>query len=143
VSPSVRAHRALVEAFIAGDLPRAEWTHAAHLVVAVWLIRERGLDEGLRCLPDWIRRYNDRGGVANSDTSGFHATLTVAYLRGTAAVLRDLSPGIEWGDAVDAVLQSPLGSPNWPLAFWSPERLWSVAARRQWIEPDRQPLPAG
>jgi hypothetical protein len=30
--------------------------------------------------------------------------------------------------------------PDWILAHWSKERLFSVEARREWLEPDLQPL---
>jgi hypothetical protein len=35
-----------------------------------------------------------------------------------------------------------MGDKAWPLTFWSRERLFSVAARRGWVEPDLAPLEA-
>ena len=34
------------------------------------------------------------------------------------------------------------GDKAWPLSFWSRARLFSVAARRGWVEPDLKPLSA-
>ena len=37
------------------------------------------------------------------------------------------------------LLQSPLAQKDWLLSFYSRERLFSVAARREWLEPDLKP----
>jgi hypothetical protein len=38
-------------------------------------------------------------------------------------------------------MASPLGHPDWLLAYWSRARLFSTAARRRWAEPDIAALP--
>ncbi|WP_293907088.1 hypothetical protein [Phenylobacterium sp.] len=45
------------------------------------------------------------------------------------------------GEALAALLASPYGRPDWLLAHWSRDVLFSVQARREWVEPDLQPLP--
>ncbi len=42
---------------------------------------------------------------------------------------------------VNAPLVSPIGRRDWPLGFYSRELLFSVAARRGFVTPDRAPLP--
>jgi hypothetical protein len=42
---------------------------------------------------------------------------------------------------VNGLLASPMGRRDWPLRFYSRERLFSVAARRSFVEPDLAPLP--
>jgi hypothetical protein len=39
------------------------------------------------------------------------------------------------------LMSSPLGKSDWPLAYWTRARLFSVEARRSWVEPDLEPLP--
>jgi hypothetical protein len=39
------------------------------------------------------------------------------------------------------LLEAPLEKPEWILTYWSPERLFSVEARRDWLEPDIRPFP--
>jgi hypothetical protein len=34
-----------------------------------------------------------------------------------------------------------MGARDWPLRFYSPERLFSVEARRRFVEPDLRALP--
>ena len=43
--------------------------------------------------------------------------------------------------ALNELLVSEFGLSRWPLAYWSAELLFSVRARREWVEPDRKPLP--
>jgi hypothetical protein len=44
-------------------------------------------------------------------------------------------------ELVNALLQSPIGRRDWPLRFYSSERLFSVEARREFVPPDLMPLP--
>jgi hypothetical protein len=39
-----------------------------------------------------------------------------------------------------ALMQSALGDKNWPLVHWTKATLFSVEARRHWVEPDLSPL---
>lgn len=122
-------------------LPKAAWTHAAHLAAAVWVLRRRPDLDAAAAMPGVIRAYNEATGVENTDSGGYHETITQASLRAVAARLDALPPDIGLVAAVDAVLASPLGDKGWLLAYWSRETLFSAAARRAWVEPDLQPLP--
>jgi hypothetical protein len=44
-------------------------------------------------------------------------------------------------ELVNELLHSPMGKRDWPLRFWSKERLMSVEARRGWVEPDLGAMP--
>lgn len=115
-------------------LPKSGWTHAAHFAAALWLLRHRG-DAAFHEMPPLIRAYNEATGVANTDTSGYHATITVASLRLARAWLNG-RPGMPLHAALGELLAGPCGRSDWLLAYWSRERLFSVAARRAWVEPD-------
>lgn len=115
-------------------LPKPDWTHAAHFAAALWLLRERGTAT-FRDMPPLIRAYNEATGVANTDTSGYHATITIASLRLARAWLAERS-GMALHAALAELLVSSFGRPDWLLAYWSRERLFSAAARRAWVEPD-------
>ena len=121
--------------------PYAEWTHAAHFAAALWLLRHPHvlLDRG--GMEPVIRRYNEAVGVPNSDTRGYHATITEASLRASAQALAEAGPDTPLAPILAALLASPLGQSRWLLAHWSEPRLMSRAARRGWLEPDRAPLP--
>ena len=130
---------ALAAGLLDRSLPKAEWTHAAHLAATMRLVRTR--DAGLeRDLPGIIRTYNVAVGGVNDDTSGYHETITQAYLAAIRAFVATLPAGIADSAAAAGLLASPMGDKAWPLSFWSRERLFSVAARRGWIAPDLAPL---
>ncbi|PVM83610.1 hypothetical protein [Caulobacter endophyticus] len=129
----------LAQGLLDRSLPKAEWTHAAHLTATLHLVRTR--DEGLeRDLPGVIRAYNEAVGGVNDDASGYHETITQAYLAAIRAFAAALPADMDDGEAAARLLATPLGDKAWPLAFWSRERLFSVEARRGWIDPDLAPL---
>jgi len=115
-------------------LPKSGWTHAAHFAAAFWLLRHRG-DATFHEMPPLIRAYNESTGVANTDTSGYHETITLASLRLARAWLRE-RPAAPLHAALAELLASAYGRSDWPLVYWSRGLLFSVAARRSWVEPD-------
>ena len=121
------------------SLPKADWTHAAHFAAALWLLRRPGFDAAAG-MPDLIRAYNTSTGVPNTDTSGYHETITQASLRAAGAAL-DARPEAPLSEVLAALIASPYGRSDWLLAHWSKPVLFSVEARRAWRDPDLQPLP--
>jgi hypothetical protein len=129
----------LIEAFLACTLPKAEWTHQAHLRVGLWHLLRHTAEEALALLRVRIQTYNVSSGVANTDHSGYHETITRFYVGVIDQFLRsaDRSQGID-PLAVDLIRRH--GEKDLPLRYYSRERLFSVLARRQWVEPDLAPL---
>jgi len=136
------AIRSVGERMLACTLPKAEWTHEAHLATTLWLLVERPDIVPERDLPHLIRRYNESVGGVNSDTEGYHETITQVYLRAIRGVLARTDPALPLVEKVNALLQAPEGRRDWPLLFYSAERLFSVEARRGWVEPDVAEMPA-
>jgi hypothetical protein len=90
-------------------------------------------------MPGIIRAYNEAVGTANTDTSGYHETLTQLYIRGVRHFLVTCdTPGLL--AKVNALLVSEMAPRDWPLRFYSRDRLFSLEARRGWIEPDIAPI---
>jgi hypothetical protein len=130
----------LVARFLDGTLPRAEWTHAAHLAVGAWHVDRFGADAAVERLRAGIRALNERNGVANTPTGGYHETITIAYVRLLARALADAAPDTPLADRVDAIGAGPLADRGFLLRFWSRERLMSAEARAAWVPPDLAPL---
>lgn len=129
------------EGLLARTLPREEWTHEAHLAATTYLVLkhpEIDLDTELRGI---ISRYNESVGGRNTDTEGYHDTITRAYLRGIRLFLSDADVTRPIHHLVNELLMSPMGRRDWPRRFWSKERLLSVEARRAWAEPDLRSMP--
>jgi len=130
------AVRHVGEGLLARTLPKAEWTHEAHLAACLWLIRERPDFLPERDMPGTISAYNLSVGTENTDRTGYHETLTQLYIRGVRAFAATLPEGTGLAEAVNALLESQIGDRQWPLCFYSKARLFSVEARRGWVEPD-------
>jgi hypothetical protein len=117
-------------------LPKSKWTHAAHFAAALWLAELNASD----AMPSVIRAYNVATGVANTDTSGYHETITRASLR-AARAFRAERPHLPLFEVCNALMASRFGRSDWVLDHWSRERLFSKEARGSWLEPDLLPLP--
>ena len=121
-------------------LPKTTWTHAAHFAATLWLLKCRSEIELGREMPGFIRGYNEATGGANTDTSGYHETITQASIRAAQAFLSERG-----SDPLflicNALMRSRLGEPDWLMDYWTRSRLFSVEARRMWVEPDLRELP--
>jgi hypothetical protein len=131
---------AIGEGLLARTLPRADWTHEAHLAACTWLVRNRPDIAIERDLPAIISAYNEAVGGVNDDTQGYHETITQVYVAGVKAHLAEVGMALPLHAAVNALLLSSRGRRDLPLRFYSKERLFSVQARRGFIEPDRASL---
>jgi hypothetical protein len=126
---------------LARTLPRAEWTHEAHLAATTYLLTRRPDVAIDKELPGIIRRYNESAGGVNDDTQGYHETITRVFLHGVRLFLREADLADPLHELVDELLLSPMGRRDWPLRFYSVERLFSVDARRHFVPPDVAALP--
>ena len=129
------------EGLLARDLPRAEWTHEAHLAATAYLLlRHPEIDVDAE-LPGLIRRYNESVGGVNSDTEGYHETITRIFLHGVRLFLAEADTSEPLHDLVNDLLLRPMGRRDWPFRFYSRDRLFSVDARREFLPPDLAALP--
>jgi hypothetical protein len=129
------------EGMVARTLPRPEWTHEAHLAATTYLLLRRPDIDLDKELPGLIRRYNESVGGVNSDTEGYHETITRVFLHGVRVFLSEADTSEPLHELINELLLSPMGRRDWPLRFYSRERLLSVEARRSFIEPDLRALP--
>ena len=129
------------EGLIACTLPREEWTHEAHLAATTYLLTRRPDIAIDKELPGIIRRYNESVGGVNDDTQGYHETITRVFLHGVRLFLAEAELGDPLHELIDELLLSPMGRRDWPLRFYSAERLFSIEARRHFVPPDVAALP--
>ena len=129
------------EGLLARDLPREEWTHEAHLAATMYLVLRHPDIDLDKELPGLIRRYNESVGGVNDDTQGYHDTITRVFLHGVRLFLSEADLDEPLHELVNELLLSPMGRRDWPLRFYSRDRLFSVAARRAFAAPDVAALP--
>jgi hypothetical protein len=129
------------EGLLACTLPRDDWTHEAHLAATTYFLTRRPDVDLDRQLPGIIRRYNESVGGVNSDSEGYHETITRAFLHGVRLFLAEADGSEPLHELVNELLLSPMGRRDWPLRFYSRTRLFSVEARRAFVPPDLAALP--
>src|SRR5690349_3496258 len=125
----------LGEGMLARTLPKAEWTHEAHLAATTYLLLKRPDIDLDADLPTIIRRFNESVGGVNSDTEGYHETITRVFLHGVRLFLSEADTSEPLHELVNELLLSPMGRRDWPLRFYSRGRLFSIEARRAFAAP--------
>jgi hypothetical protein len=134
--PHDAAIRSVGMRFLDCTLPKSEWTHEAHIATTSWILLERATDiVPERDLPGLIRRYNESVGGVNSDSEGYHETITQVFIRTLRRKLAERE-GESLHARVNAILRAPEGRRDWPLRFYSSALLFSKEARLGWVEPD-------
>jgi hypothetical protein len=128
------------EGLLDRSLPRTAWTHEAHLAACHWIVAERPDIDPDRDLRGIIAGYNAAVGGENDDTQGYHETITRCFVHAVRLHLAEMPDG-SLVERVNALLLSPFGRRDWPLHFFTHERLFSVGARREFVMPDLAPLP--
>jgi hypothetical protein len=129
----------LVRRFDDRTLPREEWTHAAHLTVALWHLLQYDWPEAVARVRLGIQRYNAAHGIRTTPTGGYHETLTLFWMRHVRSFLEAgrnearslVALANDLADSADKSL---------PLKHYTRELLFSTEARAAWVEPDLKPL---
>jgi hypothetical protein len=129
----------LAAAFYERTLPKKYWTHQAHLKVGLWTLLHFPPDQALDRLRENIRLYNEACGGVNTDSAGYHETITRFYVWLIDRFLATSDRRQTVDQLADDLIRLH-GDKNAPFAYWSKERLLSREARLAWCEPDIRPL---
>jgi hypothetical protein len=131
----------LLQGFNDCTLPKAEWTHEAHLIGGLWALACFG-DGALDEMRARIRRFNESVGGVNDDHNGYHETLTVFWLWALREMFADEDGKVCWDqDALDDLLfDETLADRNLWAQYYSKERMMTVEARRGFVPPDLQEM---
>ena len=132
----------LIDAFEKRTLPFEQWTHRAHVKVAVTYLRRHPFDEALQLMRAGIKAYNAHNAVPEGPSSGYNETTTVAFahlIAATLAAYGQTHPTPTADDFCDAHPQ--LMTRHALRLFYSPQQRMHPLAKIQFIEPDLAPLP--
>jgi len=129
----------LIAAFESCTLPRSEWNHHAHLIVALWYLTRYSDAEAVNKVRSRIQSYNSANGIETTIDSGYHETITLFWIK---LVRRYLSSTERSNSILDIAnkLINIYGDKCLPLQYYSRDRLMSWEARISWVEPDLQHL---
>lgn len=124
--------QALVRGFQERTLPKVQWTHEAHLVTALWYHKNYSALEAICYLRSGIISYNISVGGKNTPEDGYHETMTLFWCR-TVNQFVEANRGLSLVELVDKFLNSEMALKEYPLRFYTRERLFSLQARATYI----------
>ena len=125
--------------FLGCHLPREKWTHQAHLRVGLWHLLQYQPRESLKKLRHGIKKYNVACGVENTDTQGYHETITRFYVW----LINQFLQQVDRSQPIDILadeLISRYGARSLLWDYYSKKQLMSQTARLRWVEPDLRSL---
>ena len=125
----------LVSQFSDKSLPKEDWTHEAHILVAIWHNWHFEFATALDMVRSKIISFNEAVGTENSDTSGYHETMTVFWMRLTNNFLKSHRfEQIE--SACFEFLKSENALNSSPFKYYTKQKLFSLEARKSWVDGD-------
>jgi hypothetical protein len=125
---------AFVAAFESGTLPKPRWTHGAHLLTGACYVHQLGEAAATDNMRTCVRRYNEAVGGKNTDTSGYHETITVLWIKLLANLLRESQP-IGRAEFALLAVERFQGDRGILQQYYDFDLVNSVEARRQWVPP--------
>ena len=111
-----------------------DFRHPHHLAVAVWYLQTMGVPAATNRMRTSLFRFLDHYQI---DRRKYHETLTVFWMEMVSKCLASMVDGASLGEKCIRV-QEILGDKDLVLEFYSPEVLWSDAARTCFIAPDKK-----
>jgi hypothetical protein len=128
-----------IDTFERAEIPLAEFNHRAHITVACSYLWLYPLKEATSRMRRGIHHFNAHHKVESTPTSGYHETLTIAWMRLLHATKAHHGAGLTVDQFLD---QNPfLLNRTLLRLYYSKDRIMSAEARARWVEPDLAPLP--
>lgn len=125
----------LLKSFEERTLSKTDWTHAAHLTVGLYYCFHHPFGVAKNLMRDGIYWLNDTHGTANTDSSGYHETITIFWLETVAKFLEQNKEQKSLAFLANKLINS-FDNTGLPLKFYSRELLFSPEARAHYVEPD-------
>ena len=130
-------HR-FVEAWKAGKLPKAEWTHAAHVAMAAYFAFDHAAAATFAIMKAGILHHNTSVGTPNTEDNGYHETLTRFWSSEIGEFVR-VGRYHSRLEAVRAAVSAFGSDRDRFRRFYSFDVVRDRRARREWVAPDREP----
>jgi hypothetical protein len=111
-----------------------DFHHASHLHVAwVYLAESSSVREAANKMRNTLRRFAAAAGKPEK----YHETITLFWVH-----LLSRAQAASRGERLEEIVHAnpQLLEKNFPLTYYSSERLFSDEARTSWVEPDLKPL---
>jgi len=124
----------LTRALERGEVANEDFHHVSHLHVAwVYLAESPSVQQAANKMRDTLRRFAAAAGKPQK----YHETITLFWVH-----LLSRARAAGGGERLEEIVHAnpQLLEKNFPLAYYSAERLFSNEARTSWVEPNLKPL---
>ena len=126
----------LVRSFEDATVSRDDWKHREHLIVGLYYLTHHDAAAATAKMRDGIHNLLVKGfGADLSKEMPYHETITVFWMRTLSGFLRSTN-GSSFVEKVAEM--SELFDKDYPMKFYTRERLFSDEARARFVEPDLQ-----
>jgi hypothetical protein len=122
-------------AFENGTLPKSHWTHRAHLFTGACYVHAHGVELATDYMRERIKRYNLAVGGQNTATSGYHETITVAWIKLLDRLHRDSAP-IARADFAALAVERFGNAREIFRQYYDYDLVASTEARARWVPPN-------
>lgn len=127
---------AVVRGFESCELQPSEFTHAAHLTVALWYLSRLGAPEATARMRAGLYRFLNHHGLGNGK---YNETITLFWIKVIRKFLDDADAKGSLADIANQMIAS-FSSSQLVFDYYSRERVFSEEAKGGWVEPDLKPL---
>jgi hypothetical protein len=124
----------LVARFESCELPPAEVSHRVHIAMSAWCFLKLPERQAAARIYEGLQRY-----VNWHKIDIYNETITWFWIKQIAQAVASLEAGRPAFALVNDVM-ARFGDSRLIFTYYTRERLQTAEARRQWIEPDLQPL---
>ncbi len=118
-------------------MPKAEWTHTAHVAMAAYFAFDHAVDATFAIMKAGILHHNTAVGTPNTEDNGYHETLTRFWAGEIGAFIRSGRCTSRLEVARAAVAEFGGDRDRFRL-YYSFDVVRDRRARREWVAPDRE-----
>ena len=129
-----------IQQFESRTFPLDQWHHRAHVKLAYLYLVRFGRDTAAQKLRAGIRAYNAANHIQDLPTSGYHETMTMAWLHIIHATMEVYGQRATADEFFD--FHPQLGQKKTLCLFYSLELFMSPQTKRDFLKPDLTNLPA-
>ncbi|MGA9997359.1 MAG: hypothetical protein WBP93_18215 [Pyrinomonadaceae bacterium] len=126
----------VVRKFESCEFADSEFTHGAHLTVALCYLSSLTVEEATERMRVGLFRFLDHHGV---DPKKYNETITLFWIRLVRGFLKRANPQRTLADLANELVLTH-GDSKIMFRYYSKELLMSDEARKAWVEPDLKPF---
>ncbi|HEV7646498.1 MAG TPA: hypothetical protein VGO50_21365 [Pyrinomonadaceae bacterium] len=123
----------IVRGFETGTLPRNEFSHSSHLIVAMHYVRLMPVEDAIDKMRAGLMNHLRHIGVDFTKEMPYHETLTVFWTRTVAGFVKSKN-GASLLETANELVET--FDKNYPNKFYTREHLFSDEARKTFVDGD-------